>query len=324
MRTVLVTGVTGQIGHYLAERLSSSGDRVYGLERQTTIGRTAAAPRPYLPVSGDLLDEYSLMSLIERVQPEEVYNFAAQSFIPASWEQPVLTAQYTGMGVVRLLEALRRCAPRCRVLQAGSSELFAGGSESPQRETTPIVPRNPYGVAKAFAFHTVRNYRERYGMHAVNAIFYTNESPRRSPEFLFRKVTRGVAEIAAGMRKELLLGDLEARRDWGYAPDYADAAVRILRHGEPLDFVVATGRASSVGELCAIAFARAGLDWRAHVRVDPQLVRPPEAVQLVGDASRARAVLGWSPSLSLEQLVDLMLDEDLRQLGLPARHARGD
>jgi GDPmannose 4,6-dehydratase len=300
----------------VAERLQRAGDRVYGLERQSTIGRSGGGERPYLPVSGDLLDDYSLLSLMERLQPEEIYNFAAQSFIPTSWEQPVLTAQYTGLGVVRLLEALRRSAPKCRLLQAGSSELFAGGTESPQRETTPIAPRNPYGVAKAFAFHTVRIYRERYRTHACNAVFYTNESPRRSPEFLFRKVTRGVAEIAAGKRSELSLGDLEARRDWGYAPDYAEAAVRVLRHDEPADFVIATGRSRSVRELVERAFSRAGLDWRACVRVDPQLVRPPERLELVGDPSRAREILGWAPSLGFDQLIDVMLAEDFRQLGL--------
>jgi GDPmannose 4,6-dehydratase len=235
MKRILVTGVTGQIGYYVAEQLAREGHQVFGLERQTTLARPGGAQVPYEAVSGDLLDDYSLMSLIERLQPEEVYNFAAQSFIPASWNQPILTAQYTGIGVVRLLEALRRVAPGCRFLQAGSSELFAACGVSPQDERTPIVPRNPYGVAKAFAFQTVRIYREQYGMQASNAIFYTNESPRRSPAFLFRKVTRGVAEVLAKERETLELGNLDSRRDWGYTPDFADAAVRIVRHAQPND-----------------------------------------------------------------------------------------
>jgi GDPmannose 4,6-dehydratase len=312
MKRVFVTGVTGQIGYYVAERLTREGHKVFGLERQTTLGRPGGdAPLPYEPVSGDLLDEYSLLSLIERLAPEEVYNFAAQSFIPASWNQPVLTAQYTGLGVVRLLEALRRVAPTCRFLQAGSSELFAGGTASPQDESTPTVPRNPYGVAKAFAFHTVRVYREQYGMHASNAVFYTNESPRRSPEFLFRKLTHTVARIRAEGGGKLLLGDLDARRDWGYTPDYADAALRIMRHDKPEDFVIATGEAHSVRELVERVFGLAELDYRDHVEVDPQLVRPPEPCLLVGNAAKAARMLDWRPTVRFEELARLMLEHDV-------------
>jgi GDPmannose 4,6-dehydratase len=314
---ILVTGVTGQIGYYVAEQLTREGHQVFGVERKSTQGRPGAdAGLPYTAVSGDLLDEFSLLSLVERIVPDEVYNFAAQSFIPASWDQPILTAQYTGIGVVRLLEALRRVVPGCRFVQAGSSELFAGADVSPQDEHTPMVPRNPYGVAKAFAAQTVRIYREQYGMHASNAFFYTNESPRRSPEFLFRKVTAGVAEIRAGRRRELTLGNLESVRDWGYTPDYADAAIRIARHRQADDFVIATGEAHPVSELVQRAFARAGLDSAQHVRVDPKLVRPVERHKLVGNASKAAELLGWQPSVRFGALIDLMVAHDLTRVGL--------
>jgi GDPmannose 4,6-dehydratase len=311
MKRILVTGVTGQIGYYVAERLAREGNKVFGLERQSTLGRPSDEARPYEVVSGDLLDDYSLLSLIERIQPEEVYNFAAQSFIPASWTQPILTAQYTGIGVVRLLEALRRVTPGCRFLQAGSSELFASSGVSPQDERTPIVPRNPYGVAKAFAFHTVRLYREQYGMRASNAIFYTNESPRRAPSFLFRKVTRGIAEIVAGRREKLMIGDLEAQRDWGWTPDYADAALRVQRHGKADDFVIATGEAHSVRELLESAFAIAGLDWSKYVQVDASLVRPPEPQVLVGNPSKAERELGWRAEVRFAELTRRLLTHDL-------------
>jgi GDPmannose 4,6-dehydratase len=311
MKSILVTGVTGQIGFYVAERLAHEGHKVFGLERQSTLGRPSDEQRPYEVVSGDLLDEYSLLSLIERLQPDEVYNFAAQSFIPASWSQPVLTAQYTGLGVVRLLEALRRVRPGCRFLQAGSSELFAASGVSPQDESTPIVPRNPYGVAKAFAFHTVRLYREQYGMHASNAIFYTNESPRRSPAFLFRKVTRGIAEIVAGKRDRLVLGDLDARRDWGWTPDFADAALRIQRHAKADDFLIATGEAHTVGELVERAFSSQGLDWRKYVHVDAALVRPPEPQVLVGAPAKAERELGWRAQVRFAELIERLLAHDL-------------
>src|SRR5450631_3514737 len=217
MARALVTGVTGQLGFYVAEQLARRGDTVWGLVRQSTLGRQGAGegPLPYRPVTGDLLDEYSLLSILEEVRPDRIFNFGAQSFIPASWTQPILTAQYTGLGVVRLLEAVRRAAPACRVLQAGSSELFAETDRSPQDENIPIRPLNPYGIAKAFAYHTVRAYRSHYDQYATNVIFFTNESPRRSPEFVFRKVTRGVAEIVAGRREQISLGNLETIRDWG-------------------------------------------------------------------------------------------------------------
>ncbi len=310
-KRVLVTGVTGQLGYYVAERLTAAGDVVFGVERQTTLGRSKSLELPYQPVAGDLLDDYALLGLVDRLKPDEIYNFAAQSFIPESWNQPILTAQYTALGVTRLLEAVRRAAPDCRVLQAGSSELFAGGTQSPQHAETPISPRNPYGVAKAFAFHTVRAYRSHYGLHAVNAVFFTNESPRRSTEFLARKVSHAVAEIHAGRLQTLELGDLEARRDWGWAPDYAEAAVRIMRHPVADDFVIATGEAHSVEDLVAAAFSEVGRNWRDHVRVDERLKRPSEPLLLVGDPTKAARELGWQASVRFVDVVRRLVQHDL-------------
>ena len=246
LRKALVTGVTGQIGYYVAKQLAAEGVHVYGLVRQTTVARAGFEPLFYEPVVGDLLDEYSLSSIIDKIRPDEVYNFAGQTFIPASWEQPILTAHYTGLALVRILETLRRVAPKARLVQAGSSELFAASGVTPQDERTPITPRNPYGIAKAFAFHTLRAYRAHHGLFASNVILYTNESPRRSREFLFRKVTRGVAEIVKAGGGKLTLGNLDVVRDWGWAPDFADAAIRVARHEVPGDFVIATGRGHTV------------------------------------------------------------------------------
>lgn len=325
MGRILVTGVTGQLGYYVASQLSSEGHTVFGLERQTTRHRSGLNPElPYTPVSGDLLDDFSLMTLLEKVAPDQLYNFAAQSFIPASWQQPALTAQYTGLGVVRLLEAMRRVAPQCRFLQAGSSELFAGGDVSPQSERTPIVPRNPYGVAKAFAHHTVRVYREQYGLFASNAVFFTNESPRRSHEFLFRKVTRGVAAIKAGAAGSLTLGSLDAFRDWGWAPEFADAAIRILRHEKPDDFVIATGEAHSVEELVNRAFELVGLRAADHLQTDAAFVRAPEAHRLIGDPSKAATELSWVPRVRFGEIVRRLLVHDLEALGLGAASVTDD
>ncbi|HEY3356072.1 MAG TPA: GDP-mannose 4,6-dehydratase [Polyangia bacterium] len=318
-RTALVTGVTGQVGYYVADYLRRRGDKVYGLVRQTTLARQAtlaADDMPYEPVLGDLLDEYSLMSLIERLQPDAIFNFAAQSFIPLSWMQPILTAQYTALGVVRLLESVRRVAPRARFLQAGSSEVFASCGTTPQNERTALSPRNPYGIAKAFALMTVRAYREQYGLAASNAIFYTNESPRRAPEFLFRKVTRGVAEIVAGRRQELTLGNLATVRDWGYSPDYAEAAVRIVEHDTPGDFVVATGEGHTVEALVAEAFGIVGRDWRAHVRHDSALERPSEIAPLIGDPRHVARTVGWQAGTRFAELVKLMVAADCHGLGV--------
>jgi GDPmannose 4,6-dehydratase len=316
MATALVTGVTGQLGYYVAERLARRGDTVWGLVRQSTVGRVSTdAALPYQPITGDLLDEYSLLSILEEVKPDKIFNFGAQSFIPSSWTQPILTAQYTGLGVVRLLEAVRRACPACRILQAGSSELFAGADRSPQNEDTPIQPMNPYGIAKAFAYHTMRAYRSQYGTFATNAIFFTNESFRRTPEFVFRKVTRSVAEIVAGKRERLLLGNLETVRDWGYAPEYAGLAIDLLDQSRADDFVIATGEPHTVRELVVAAFGLVGLDWEKHVHVDTSLVRRSEAVPIVGVAAKLERALGRGPSLKFESVLRLLLANDLRALG---------
>jgi GDPmannose 4,6-dehydratase len=325
MGTALVTGVTGQLGYFVAERLAARGDVVWGLVRQSTIGRDdGKRALPYRPITGDLLDEYSLLSILEEVKPDRVFNFGAQSFIPASWTQPILTAQYTGLGVVRLLEAIRRAAPGCRVLQAGSSELFAGAETSPQDETAPIRPLNPYGIAKAFAYHTVRAYRAQYGQHATNAVFFTNESLRRSPEFVFRKVTRGVAEIVAGKTDHISLGNLETMRDWGYAPEYAALSIALLDHDVPDDFVVATGEGHSVRELVTGAFGLVGLDWERYVRVDTGLVRRSEQVQLVGRSAKLKRAIGREPIVRFATVLKILLAHDLRQLGCPVPFASPD
>jgi GDPmannose 4,6-dehydratase len=317
METVLITGVTGQIGYYVAEALSRRGARVIGLVRQTTTARNRA-DLPYEPISGDLLDEFSLMSTLERVRPSRIFNFAAQSFIPSSWAQPILTAQYTALGVVRLLEAMRRVVPECRFLQAGSSEIFAGCGVSPQDESTPMRPRNPYGIAKTFAAQTVSAYREQYGLHASNAFFYTNESPRRSPEFLLRKVTHRAAAIAAGREKELLLGNLETVRDWGWAPEYAELAISLLEIDRADDYVVATGEGHSVRELVHRVFGLLSLDWEKHVRVDDTLVRTSEPAPLIGNPAKLRRVLGRAPELKLDAVVRLLLRHDLAEVGMDA------
>jgi len=316
MATALVTGVTGQLGFYVAERLSRRGDTVWGLVRQSTVGRMDVdSSLPYRPITGDLLDEYSLLSILEEVRPDKVFNFAAQSFIPSSWTQPILTAQYTGLGVVRLLEAVRRAFPNCRVLQAGSSELFAGAARTPQDEEVPIQPLNPYGIAKAFAYHTMRAYRSQYRLFATNAIFFTNESFRRTPEFVFRKVTRSVAEIVAGKRETLSLGNLDTVRDWGYAPEYADLAIALLDQERPDDFVVSTGEPHTVRELVSSAFALVDLDWQKHVHVDTSLVRRSEAVPIVGNAAKLKRIVGRGPTIKFDSILRLLLAHDLRALG---------
>jgi GDPmannose 4,6-dehydratase len=316
MPTALVTGVTGQLGFYCAEYLSRRGDTVWGLVRQSTLGRNEnAAQLPYRPVTGDLLDEYSLMSILEEVRPDRIFNFGAQSFIPSSWTQPILTAQYTGLGVVRLLEAVRRAVPQCRVLQAGSSELFAGSERTPQDEDVPIRPLNPYGIAKAFAYHTMRAYRNQYGQFAVNAVFFTNESLRRTPEFVFRKVTRGVAEIVAGKADRVTLGNLETVRDWGYSPEYAALSTALLDLDEPDDFVIATGEGHTVRELVSEAFRLVGLDWEKYVRVDTTLVRRSEQVPIVGNSAKLARSLGATPQIKFDRILKILLAHDLKNLG---------
>jgi len=323
MARVLVTGVTGQLGFFVADLLAKRGDQVWGLVRQSTLGRRNVGDDnlPYRPITGDLLDEYSLLSILEEVQPDRIFNFGAQSFVPASWTQPILTAQYTGLGVVRLLEAIRHATPECRLLQAGSSELFAEADRSPQDEGMPIRPMNPYGIAKAFAYHTIRAYRARYGTFATNALFFTNESLRRSPEFLFRKVTRGVAAIVAGRADHLSLGNLKVIRDWGYAPEYASLAIALLDLAKPDDFVVATGQGHTVHDLVSRAFSLVGLDWEKYVRVDPKLVRPSEPVPIIGDSTKLKRVLGQAPEVTFDMTLKILLAHDLRELGCPVSFA---
>lgn len=317
MATALVTGVTGQLGFYVAQQLAKRGDTVWGLVRQSTLGRRGVGEGelPYRPITGDLLDEYSLLSILEEVRPDRIFNFGAQSFIPSSWTQPILTAQYTGLGVVRLLEAVRRSSPNCRVLQAGSSELFAGAQTSPQDEEIPIRPLNPYGIAKAFAYHTVRAYRAQYGLFASNAIFFTNESLRRSPEFVFRKVTRGVAEIVAGRSQHLSLGNLETVRDWGYAPEYAALSIALLDLDAGDDFVIATGVGHTVRDLVSRAFGLVGLAWESYVRVDSTLVRRSEQVSIVGNSAKLKRALGHAPEVRFETVLKILLAHDLTELG---------
>ena len=317
MRTALITGITGQDGSYLAELLLEKGYRVVGMVRRASTENferiTHLRERIELR-QADLLDQLSLIDVLRTVQPEEIYNLAAQSFVPTSWQQPVLTAEFDAVGVTRLLEAVRLVAPGARVYQASSSEMFGQVRETPQRETTPFYPRSPYGVAKAYGHFITVNYRESYGLYACSGILFNHESPRRGREFVTRKVSDGAARVKLGLARELRLGNLEARRDWGFAGDYVDAMWRMLQQARADDYVVATGEAHTVRELVEIAFGTLGLDWRQHVHEDPALLRPAEVERLVGDASKARRVLGWAPRVSFRELVEMMVRADLERL----------
>ncbi len=314
MPTALITGITGQDGSYLAEHLLSLGYEVVGLVRHSSSEQSPRIEhlRGQIELAGaDLVDQSSLLTLIDRYQPDEVYNLAAQSFVPTSWQQPILTGEVTALGVTRLLEAVRLSRPEARVYQASSSEMFGKVREVPQTEATPFYPRSPYGVAKLYGHWIAVNYRESYGMHVSSGILFNHESPRRSTQFVSRKISHQVARIKHGLEHELRLGNLDARRDWGYAPDYVRAMTLMLRRDEPRDYVVATGETHSVREFCELAFATAGLDWTEHVIVDPALLRPAEVDLLVGDATLARDDLGWAPTVSFAELVRLMVDADL-------------
>jgi GDPmannose 4,6-dehydratase len=320
MPTALITGVTGQDGSYLAELLLSKGYRVVGVVRRsstTPYERIAHLVDRVELISADLLDQHSLVEAIAACAPDEIYNLAAQSFVQTSWTQPVLTGEFTALGVTRMLEAMRRVAPKARYYQASSSEQFGKVLETPQRETTPFYPRSPYGVAKVYGHWITVNYRESYGLYAVSGILFNHESPRRGLEFVTRKVTDAAARISLGLQRELRLGNLDARRDWGFAGDYVDAMWRMLQQPSPEDYVVGTGETHSVRELCEVAFTRVGLDWQKHVVQDERFFRPAEVDVLVADATKARARLGWAPCVSFRQLVEMMVDADL------ARH-RGD
>jgi GDPmannose 4,6-dehydratase len=316
-RTALITGITGQDGSYLAELLLAKGYRVVGMTRRSstsTVERISHLGDRIELIQGDLLDQASLIAALQTAEPDEVYNLAAQSFVPTSWNQPVLTGEFTALGVTRILEAIRQVNRGIRFYQASSSEMFGKVREVPQTELTPFHPRSPYGVAKAYGHFLTVNYRESFGIFAVSGMLFNHESPRRGLEFVSRKVTDGAARIALGMASELRLGNLDAERDWGYAGDYVDAMWRMLQADEPRDYVIATGVAHSVRELCQLAFERAGLDYERHVVTDSALVRPAEVDHLLGDASRARAELDWAPSVDFRDLIEMMVDADQDRL----------
>ena len=317
MKTALITGITGQDGSYLAELLLEKGYRVVGMVRRAStenFERIAHLRERVDLRQADLLDQLSLIDVLRAVEPDEIYNLAAQSFVPTSWQQPVLTAEFDAVGVTRLLEAVRLVAPGARFYQASSSEMFGQVRETPQRETTPFYPRSPYGVAKVYGHFITVNYRESYNIYTCSGILFNHESPRRGREFVTRKVSDGAARVKLGLGRELRLGNLEARRDWGFAGDYVDAMWRMLQQARADDYVVATGESHTVRELVEIAFGTLGLDWRQHVREDPALLRPAEVERLVGDASKARRVLGWAPRVSFRELVEMMVRADLERL----------
>jgi len=316
-RRALITGITGQDGSYLAEFLLEQGYQVFGLVRRSStvnFERIAHIQDRIVLVPGDLMDQNSLLMALQQADPHEVYNLAAQSFVQTSWNQPILTGDVTGLGVTRMLEAIRVFNPRIRFYQASSSEMFGKVQEVPQRETTPFYPRSPYGVAKVYGHWITVNYRESYGLFAVSGILFNHESPRRGLEFVTRKVSHGVARIKLGLARELRLGNLDARRDWGFAGDYVRAMWLMLQQDEPRDYVIATGETHSVRELVEVAFDHVGLDWRDYVVQDPRYMRPAEVDLLVGDASRARTELGWEPTVRFEELVRMMVDADLERL----------
>lgn len=314
MKTALITGITGQDGSYLAELLLAKGYRVVGIVRRsstTPYERISHLVDKIELVSADLLDQTSLMDAIDEVKPDEIYNLAAQSFVATSWTQPVLTGEFTAIGVTRILEAMRRTVPKARFYQASSSEQFGKVVETPQRESTPFYPRSPYGVAKVYGHWITVNYRESFGLHAVSGILFNHESPRRGLEFVTRKVTDGVARIKLGLAAELRLGTLDARRDWGFAGDYVDAMWRMLQQDEPQDYVIGTGETWSVRQLVEEAFSYADLDYKQFVKQDPKFNRPAEVDLLVADPSRASRELGWEPKVRFRELVRMMVDADL-------------
>jgi len=313
-RVALITGITGQDGSYLAEFLLEQGYEVIGMVRRSStvnFARIHHIQDRITLVSGDLLDQVSLISILQEHQPGEVYNLAAQSFVPTSWKQPVFTGDVTALGVTRMLEAIRTVDESIRFYQASSSEMFGKVREVPQNENTPFYPRSPYGVAKVYGHWITVNYRESYGLHATSGILFNHESPRRGLEFVTRKVTYGVARIKLGLANELRLGNLDSRRDWGYAGDYVEAMWLMLQQPKPDDYVVATEETHAIRELCEEAFGYVDLDWQEYVVQDPRFMRPAEVDLLVGDASKAGRVLGWEPRVTFRQLVRMMLDSDL-------------
>jgi GDPmannose 4,6-dehydratase len=317
-KTALITGITGQDGSYLAEHLLDKGYRVVGVVRRsstTPYERIAHLVERIELVSADLLDQTSLTDVVQATAPDEIYNLAAQSFVQTSWNQPVLTGEFTALGVTRMLEALRKAAPKARFYQASSSEQFGKVVETPQRESTPFYPRSPYGVAKVYGHWITVNYRESFDLFAVSGILFNHESPRRGLEFVTRKISDGVARIKLGLQRELRLGNLDARRDWGFAGDYVDAMWRMLQQDTPDDFVIGTGETYSVREFCEMAFGAVGLDYREFVVQDEKFFRPAEVDLLVADPTRARTELGWTPRVQFRQLVEMMVEADLARYG---------
>ncbi|MFH0953841.1 MAG: GDP-mannose 4,6-dehydratase [Verrucomicrobiota bacterium] len=312
----LITGVTGQDGSYLADLLLEKGYKVYGMVRRSsteTFERIAHICDRIKFVQADLLDHLSLIEMLEEVRPDEIYNLAAMSFVPTSWSQPVLTGEFTALGVTRVLEAMRMVCPKARFYQASSSEMFGMVREIPQNEKTPFHPRSPYGVAKVYGHHITVNYRESYGLFALSGILFNHESPRRGKEFVTRKITDGVARIKAGLARKLPMGNIEAKRDWGFAGDYVRAMWMMLQQKHPDDYVIATGTNHSVKEFLQKAFRYVGLHWEDYVVIDPHLMRPAEVDHLLGDASKARKKLGWKPKVDFEKLVHMMVEADLKR-----------
>jgi GDPmannose 4,6-dehydratase len=320
-KTALITGITGQDGSYLAEWLLAQGYRVCGMVRRSStenFQRIEHLRQRIELCQADLLDPTSLTDVLARVRPDEVYNLAAMSFVPTSWQQPVLTAEFTALGVTRLLDAVRLTCPAARFYQASSSEMFGKVRETPQTEATPFHPRSPYGVAKVYGHHITVNYRESYGLFACSGILFNHESPRRGLEFVTRKISHGVARIKLGLADELRLGNLEAKRDWGFAGDYVRAMWLMLQQDRPDDYVVCSGQAHRVEDFVRTAFDHVGLDWRRYVVIDPAYYRPAEVDLLLGDAAKARRGLGWEPEVHFEKLVTMMVDADLAALATPA------
>lgn len=316
-KTALITGITGQDGSYLAEFLLTQGYRVVGMVRRASVekfDRINHLRSKIELVQGDLLDQFSLISVLKAAQPQEVYNLAAQSFVPTSWAQPVLTSEFTAIGVTKLLESIRLVDPSIRFYQASSSEMFGKVRETPQTELTPFYPRSPYGVAKAYGHYITINYRESYDMFALSGILFNHESPRRGLEFVTRKISYGVAKIKHGLANELRLGNLDAKRDWGFAGDYVRAMWMMMQKSSPDDYVVATGKTHTVRHCCEVAFAAADLDWQKYVKVDEAFMRPAEVDLLVGDPAKATNELGWKPEVSFEQMMAMMVESDIALL----------
>ena len=321
-KRAVITGITGQDGSYLAELLLANGYEVFGVVRRSSAPNYWRIEHLLDRITlrtADLLDQLSLLRLIQDVEPHEFYNLAAMSFVPASWDQPLLTGDFNAMGVTRLLEAVRQVDPAIKLYQASSSEMYGRVREVPQTELTPFYPRSPYGVSKVFGHYITVNYRESYGLFAVSGILFNHESPRRGAEFVTRKVTDGVARIKLGLADQLALGNLEAKRDWGFAGDYVKAMWMMLQQPKADDYVIASGRSHSVQNLVEVAFGHAGLEWQKYVKTDPALLRPAEVDHLIGDASKAKRVLGWQPKVGFEALIQMMVDEDIKRLSTHPR-----